>query len=59
MVGSKFCDLTYQNVRLWFNVFTFPSKFCELTRRNVRVWVKVFTTSIFFSFNRFNITCGS
>ncbi|MFS7987788.1 hypothetical protein Hanom_Chr11g01027011 [Helianthus anomalus] len=59
MLCSKFCDLTHHNVRLWFNVFTFRSKFCELTRCNVRVWVKVFTSSIFFPFDRFNITCGS
>ncbi|MFS8012678.1 hypothetical protein Hanom_Chr14g01323651 [Helianthus anomalus] len=59
MLGSKFCDLTHRNVRLWFNVFTFSSKFCELTRCNVRVWMNVFTLSIFFLFNRFNITCGS
>ncbi|MFS7982324.1 hypothetical protein Hanom_Chr10g00961461 [Helianthus anomalus] len=47
MLGSKFCDLTNRNVRLWFKVFTFRSKFGELTRRNVRVWVNVFTSSIF------------
>ncbi|MFS7914644.1 hypothetical protein Hanom_Chr02g00155861 [Helianthus anomalus] len=55
MLRSKFCDLTYRNVRLWFNIFTFRSKFCELIRRNVRMWVNVFTSSIFFSFDRFNI----
>ncbi|MFS7986867.1 hypothetical protein Hanom_Chr11g01015301 [Helianthus anomalus] len=59
MLRSKFCDLTHRNVRLWFTVFTFRSKFCELTRRNVRVWVNVFTSSIFFPFDRFNITCAS
>ncbi|MFS7912769.1 hypothetical protein Hanom_Chr02g00133771 [Helianthus anomalus] len=56
MLYSKFCDLTHRNVCLWFSVFTFRFKFCELTRRNVRVWVNVFTSSIFFPFDRFNIT---
>ncbi|MFS7964961.1 hypothetical protein Hanom_Chr08g00756541 [Helianthus anomalus] len=48
MLGSKFCDLTHHNVRLWFNVFTFRSKFCKLTRRNMRVWVNVFYIVYFF-----------
>ncbi|MFS7981397.1 hypothetical protein Hanom_Chr10g00950461 [Helianthus anomalus] len=58
MLGSKFCELTHHNVRLWLNVFTFRSKFCELTQRNVRVWVNVFTSSIFTPFDRFNTMCG-
>ncbi|MFS7916459.1 hypothetical protein Hanom_Chr02g00177351 [Helianthus anomalus] len=30
MLGSKFCDLTHRNVRLWFNIFTFLSKFLRV-----------------------------
>ncbi|MFS7897119.1 hypothetical protein Hanom_Chr00s006939g01736311 [Helianthus anomalus] len=59
MLLSKFCDSTHRNVRFWFNVFTFRSKFYELIRRKVRVWVNVFTSSIFFPFDRFNITFAS
>ncbi|MFS7956213.1 hypothetical protein Hanom_Chr07g00651921 [Helianthus anomalus] len=59
MFRSKFFDLKHRNVSLWFSVFTFWSKFCELTRHNIRVWVNVFTSSIFFLFDRFNITCAS
>ncbi|MFS7989535.1 hypothetical protein Hanom_Chr11g01048091 [Helianthus anomalus] len=59
MLGSKICELTHRNMRLWLNVFTFRSKFCKLTRCNVRVWVNVFTLSIFSPFDKFNITCGS
>ncbi|MFS8024905.1 hypothetical protein Hanom_Chr16g01468791 [Helianthus anomalus] len=58
MLGSKFCDLTHSNVRLWFNVFTFRSKFCELTRRNMRVCERFYIV-YFSSFDRFNITCES
>ncbi|MFS7917919.1 hypothetical protein Hanom_Chr03g00194861 [Helianthus anomalus] len=56
---SKFCGPTHRNWRVWFNVFTFRSKFCELIRHNVRVWFNVFTSSIFFSFDNFDIKCGS
>ncbi|MFS8000596.1 hypothetical protein Hanom_Chr12g01180251 [Helianthus anomalus] len=48
---SRFCELTWRNMRTWFNVFTFcftlRSKFCGLTWRNVRVWFKIFTSFIF------------
>ncbi|MFS7990057.1 hypothetical protein Hanom_Chr11g01054341 [Helianthus anomalus] len=60
MFGSKFCDLTHHDVRLWFNVFTFRSKFCELIRRNVRACVgERLYIVYFFPFDRFNIMCGS